>query len=82
MRKVLSIKRGNLIGNLYYSSVMGNEGYNYKIYLGKQTKGQLLAQSYVYITDKAIALEKLEDEMKVLMNIGKDLFDFGKIERM
>lgn len=82
MKKITTIKRANLIGNVYENKVMGNIGYSYKIYLGKQIRSQLLSQSYVYITDKVVALEKLEDEMKVLMNIGKDLFDFSKIERM
>lgn len=79
MKKVLTIKRANLIGNLYQSSVYGNEGYNYKIYIGKQTKSHLISQSYVYISSKEVALEKLEDEIKILLNIDKDLFDFAKL---
>ena len=82
MNKLLTIKRANLIGNLYKSSVYGNEGYTYKIYLGKQTKSHLLSQSYVYITSKEEALDKLETEIKMLLNIDKDLFDFAKLEKM
>lgn len=82
MKKVLSIKRGNLIGNLYKGTMQGNEGYYYKIYLGKQIKSQLLAQSYVYMYDQDQCKEKMELEMKTLMNIDKDLFDFEKIEKM
>ena len=82
MSKVLTIKEGNLIGNLYKSTIKGNEGYYYKIYLGKQTKGQLLAQSYVYLYDQDQCVEKMKLEMKTLMNIDKDLFDFTLIDKM
>lgn len=81
MNKVLTIKEGNLIGNLYKATIKGNEGYYYKIYLGKQIKSQLIAQSYVYLYDQDQCTEKMKLEMKTLMNIDKDLFDFNKLER-
>lgn len=81
MNKVLSIKEGNLIGNLYKSTIKGNEGYYFKIYLGKQIKSQLIAQSYVYLYDQDQCTEKMKLEMKTLMNIDKNLFDFEKLER-
>lgn len=79
MNKVLTIRQGNLIGNLYKEV---HDGYYYKIYLGKQVKSQLLAQSYVYLYSKDQCIEKLKLEMKMLLNIDKDLFDFEKLERM
>ena len=76
MNKVLTIKQGNLIGNLYKSNIKGNEGYYYRIYLGKQIKSQLLAQSYVYLYDQDQCKEKMLLEMKALLEINYDLLDF------
>ncbi len=76
--KVLSIKQGDLIGNLYKEV---HDGYYYKIYFKKQVKGQLLAQSYVYLYSKDQCIEKMKLEMKTLLNISKDLFDFEKLEK-
>lgn len=77
--KVLSIKQGDLIGNLYKE--VHDDGYYYKIYFKKQVKGQLLAQSYVYLYSKDQCIEKMKLEMKTLLNISKDLFDFEKLEK-
>lgn len=79
MNKVLTIKEGNLIANLYKNTM---DGYYYKIYLGKQTRGQLLAQSYVFLYDKDECLERMKENLNQLLNIDKDLFDFTKLDKM
>lgn len=76
--KVLTIKQGDLVGNLYKNSM---DGYYYKIYFRKVVKGQLLAQSYVYLYSQDQCVEKMKLEMKTLNNINKDLFDFEKLEK-
>lgn len=76
--KVLTIKIGDLVGNLYKNSM---EGYYYKIYFRKVVKGQLLAQSYVYLYDQDQCTEKMRLEMQTLININKDLFDFEKLKK-
>lgn len=75
--KVLTIKQGDLVGNLYKNTM---DGYYYKIYFKKVKKGQMLAQSYVYLYSQDQCLEKMKIEMKTLLNINKDLFDFAKLE--
>lgn len=77
--KILTLKESDLIGNLYLNK---DGGYYYKIYFKKQTKGQLIGQSYVYLYSKEQCIEKLHLEMKMLLNIKKDLFDLDKIEKM
>lgn len=79
MNKVLTIKAGDLIGNLY-KNTMG--GYYYKIYFKKQTKGQLVGQSYVYFYSKEDCLNKMKTDMKTILNINKDLFDLEKLENI
>ena len=76
MSKVLSIKQGDLIGNLYKNSM---DGYYYRIYFKKQTKSQLIAQSYVYLYDKDQCIEKMKLDMKQINGITKDLFDLEKL---
>lgn len=82
MKKIETIKRANLIGNVYENKVMGNIGYSYKIYLGKQTRSQLISQSYVYFTDFNQCMDHLESEIETLIEMKKDLFDFSKLEKM
>lgn len=76
--KVLSIKQGELIGNLYKNSM---DGYYYRIYFRKQTKGQLVAQSYVYLYSKDQCIEKMKLDMKQINGITKDLFDLEQLEK-
>lgn len=76
--KVLTIRQGELIGNLYLNK---EGGYYYRIYFKKIVKGQLLAQSYVYLYSKDQCIEKMRLEMKTLLNINKDLLDFEKLEK-
>lgn len=77
--KIQTIKEGNLIANLYLNK---DGGYYYRIYLGKQIRSQLLSQSYVYFYSKDQCVEKMKIDLKTLLNIDKDLFDFSKLERM
>lgn len=82
MKKITTIKRANLIGNVYENKVMGNIGYSYKIYLGKQIRSQLLSQSYVYFADANECIEQMDADISNLLEIKKDLFDLSKLERM
>lgn len=54
-------------------------GYGFKIFYEKKTKGNMVAQSYVYYNHKQDAIDAMHDRLKVLIGINKDLLDFDKL---
>ena len=71
MNKIHDISLGNLKGTLYKTG----EGYNYKIRHGKT----VVAQSYTYMFDKVACNNKMIDNMKIIAELDKTLFDLDRM---
>ena len=75
MQKLVENTTGDFKCTLYKYTL----GYGFKIFYLKKTKGNLVAQSYVYYHHKQDAIDAMHDRLHTLIGISQDLFDFGKL---
>lgn len=71
MIKIHDIQLGSLKGTLYKTG----DGYHYKIRYGRT----IVAQSYTYMLDKVACNNKMIDNMKIITELDKTLFDLDKM---
>lgn len=71
MTKILSEQIGDFKGTVY----LMNLGYTYKITYHRK----VVDQSYVYLNDKNLAIERMKNSLRMLSGFNKDLFDLEKL---
>lgn len=71
MTKIMSEKIGDFKGTVYLMSL----GYTYKITYHRR----VVDQSYVYLKDKELAIERMKESLKMLTGFNKDLFELEKL---
>ena len=71
MSKVLSEEIGGFKGTVYLMSL----GYTYKITYHRK----VVDQSYVYLVDENLAIERMKNSLRMLSGFNKDLFDLEKL---
>ena len=59
---VLKYQDGNVIGKMFKTKY----GYHYKVYMPINNKLTVVGQSYVYLFDKGLCMERMISDMKVL----------------
>ena len=71
MTKITSEQIGDFKGTVYLMSL----GYTYKITYHRR----VVDQSYVYLKDKELAIERMKESLKMLTGFNKDLFELDNL---
>lgn len=72
MTKITSEQIGDFKGAVYLTKL----GYTYKITYHRR----IVDQSYVYLKDKDICIQRMKDSLRMFTGFNKDLFDLERLK--